>query len=426
MTEQQDPPKNDLLDETGLDTPEVEKGLSPVASIASKNIMAIAAGAAVVILMVMRVLFGTKEPEAPKEPEVRRPVEVVRPSRPLALEIPSIPELPEPPAITAPEPEIKPVAPPPNQVAPAAPVSPPPIETKPAVPADTNPVRRATEAVSVPPVQIRPAISPERMKAGMMVYGQAAPGQENMLNPATELSHDFNPGVTSADRVRVTKAGDMSATIVQGKIIDAILETAINTDLAGTIRAIVSRDIYSESGKNILIPRGSRVIGNYDASNIAYGQKRIAIVWQRIIRPDGIDIKVDSPAIDQIGRAGAEGFINNKYFETIANAILVSTVNVLWTDFFDRVYGSGNDATTTTTTGADGATTTSSSTSSATDEAIKDASNNISDALGEVATKSSASVRPTFTIDQGERIKIFVNRDLVFPYSVSSGTKILK
>ena len=77
--------------------------------------------------------------------------------------------------------------------------------------------------------------------------------------------------------------------IPQGAIIGAVMETALNSDLPGYARAVVSKDVLSFDGSTVLIPAGSRVIGEYN-SGVAQGASRIFIVWSRLIRPDGVSI----------------------------------------------------------------------------------------------------------------------------------------
>jgi len=159
---------------------------------------------------------------------------------------------------------------------------------------------------------------------------------------------------TKAEKERATKLSNLGSTIAQGKIIDAVMETAINTDLPGPLRAIVSRDIYAESGRDIMVPKGSRLIGTYN-STVQRGQVRVLIVWTRLIRPDGLDVEIDSPGVDALGRAGVQGIADNKFTEIFSGALLTSIVSIgvgLGADAID-------DNQSTTTTGTNGTTTTS-------------------------------------------------------------------
>ncbi|MEK6734195.1 MAG: TrbI/VirB10 family protein, partial [Pseudomonadota bacterium] len=151
-----------------------------------------------------------------------------------------------------------------------------------------------------------------KMNSSIMVRSGAGPSSAN-AGSSTILTQ--NPPSISA-----TYIGDMQRVIAQGKVIDAVLETAINTDLPGTLRAVVSNDVFSESGKNVLIPRGSRLVGTY-ASNVTFGITRVQIAWSRVIRPDGIDIKIASPSIDNLGRTGTEGKVDDHTLRNLSTAL---------------------------------------------------------------------------------------------------------
>lgn len=102
-------------------------------------------------------------------------------------------------------------------------------------------------------------------------------------------------------------------TIPAGELIPATLEVAINSDLPGMVRAITTRDIYSLSGGNKLIPSGSTLVGQYN-SGIVQGQSRLLMVWNRIERSDGVIVTLNSPGTDAIGRAGLGADIVERHF----------------------------------------------------------------------------------------------------------------
>lgn len=130
-----------------------------------------------------------------------------------------------------------------------------------------------------------------------------------------------------AGPVRATRPGNLSATIVEGTIIPAVLETALNSDLPGHARAIVSRDVRSFDGAAVLIPRGSRLVGQYRSATS--GQSRVFIAWSRVIRPDGVSIDLGSPAVDASGAAGVTGDVDRHSFRRFGSALLQSLVSVL-------------------------------------------------------------------------------------------------
>ncbi len=199
-------------------------------------------------------------------------------------------------------------------------------------------------------------------------------------------------------------------TIAQGKIIHAVLETAINTDLPGTLRAIVSRDTYAETGREVMIPKGSRLIGTY-STGVLRGQKRVMVVWTRLIRPDGLDIDIGSPGTDALGRGGVPGLVDNKYAEIFSAAILTSVIAIGIAAGTDAII----DNPSTTTTGGGSSTTTGSAGATAASGAVATLGS-----VSEDVVNTMLDLRPTITVDQGTLVNVFVNKDLTFPLAAGS------
>lgn len=243
---------------------------------------------------------------------------------------------------------------------------------------------------------------------------QASDAASNALGQA-DPNQAFTDSVlkaTKAEKATATRLSNLSMTIAQGKIVNAILETAVNTDLPGTMRAIISRDVYAEAGRTVMIPKGSRLLGTYNTS-VARGQRRVMVVWTRLIRPDGLDIAIGSPAVDSLGRSGVRGNVDNKYAEIFSAAILTSLITIGVAAGAEAVTDDGS-----TTSNTDGSTTRSGGAGIA---AGAEAVSNIGDISKDVI-KGVIDQRPTITIDQGTRINVFVNRDLIFPNTVLDTT----
>ena len=128
------------------------------------------------------------------------------------------------------------------------------------------------------------------------------------------------------DTVGATYMGALDRTIAQGATIDAVMETAIDSDLPGFARAVVSRDVLSFDGSTVLIPRGSSVIGQYK-SGVALGASRVFVIWQRLIRPDGVSVMLASPATDELGRGGLGGKVDRHFLQRFGGAILLSVID---------------------------------------------------------------------------------------------------
>jgi type IV secretion system protein VirB10 len=118
-----------------------------------------------------------------------------------------------------------------------------------------------------------------------------------------------------------------AATVPQGTLIPAVLETAFDSTRPGFARAIVSRDVRGFDGAKVLIPRGSSLVGEYH-SDAAPGQNRATIMWTRLLRPDGATIELDSPAVDPVGRGGVRASVNNHIPARVFNALLQSSFEI--------------------------------------------------------------------------------------------------
>ena len=189
----------------------------------------------------------------------------------------------------------------------AASATPMPVFTPP--PTTTGPVSPPT--YEVPPPTQQPQV----------VYD--APSSRT---PASD-EQQAGAGQKGEERVRAGRFANPATTVPKGTVIQAVLETALDSTRPGFARAIVSRDVFGFDGSRVLIPKGSRLIGEYKA-DLASGQKRALIQWQRLMRPDGVLINIDSPAADPLGRAGVKGDVDTHFLERFSGAILQSALDV--------------------------------------------------------------------------------------------------
>ena len=315
-------------------------------------------------------------------------------------------------------------------------IQPPPLPDEPMAPPPT--VVPPFTPVDIPPPTRVELIKPEddsaaqqqriaRMRSNMMVTSNSGGGLGGILDsepttaPTTsDPNSQFEARVvganTKAVRVEATRIGDLRRTIAQGRIIQATTESAVNTELPAPIRAIVSRDTYGEAGDEPLIPKGSRLIGTYN-TDIIGGQSRAYIVWTRLIRPDGIDIMINSPLVDQIGQAGIGGQVDTKFQQIFSRAVMASVISIAFASVSDAVNGEGASSTTNSTFGTtqsgDGATT---------------ATINALNRLGSTTDsflQRFINVRPTILVDQGTPVNVFINRDLIFPADLA-GTRVIQ
>tara|TARA_R110001606_G_scaffold395760_3_gene568773 strand:- start:10314 stop:11708 length:1395 start_codon:yes stop_codon:yes gene_type:complete len=222
-------------------------------------------------------------------------------------------------------------------------------------------------------------------------FGDGAAAQQ-----AARLSDDAQFVRDAGRPVQVQRAEiivNPSNTVTQGTMIQAVLETAIDSTLQGPIRGLVTTDVVAYDGSRILIPRGSRLIGSYSA-DVDTGQNRLLVAWERIIMPDNQSVQISSFGGDALGRSGTTGKVNNHFFRRLGAAALISTISAIPSALQDD---SGDGGVTISTGGStDPATGMSNAVSGATESAIG----------------KYVSMPPTITVNQGTRITVMVDRDL--------------
>jgi type IV secretion system protein VirB10 len=240
-----------------------------------------------------------------------------RSERPMAVANPA-PASPLRAAIPAPMPVI-----PPGAITPlgAAPPMPQPIlDTGRGNPAGTgNPL--ATPALvynAAPPAPPAPVI--EAVPAAKPSSGA----------PPANAGDDFAArlGTTGSGGATAAVALNPRTTIAQGTLIPAVLETAIDTDVPGYARAIVSADVRSFDGSHVLVPRSSRLVGQYK-SGLQAGQRRVYVIWTRLIRPDGVAVALGSPGTGYNGESGLGGKVDTHFFERFGSAMLLTVMSGL-------------------------------------------------------------------------------------------------
>lgn len=318
----------------------------------------------------------------------------------------------------------------------------PPSITPPSIPAIAAPTSPGTAGgVSLPPPPPPPGLAApampdvktslprdeaamKRLQTDMVSYGgnantaakptsKAANGGSSFVgnDPNSQFANNVIANSTTQS-VTAQRIDNLRNTIVEGKIVHSVLETAINSDLPGTIRAVVSHDVYAEAGRSILIPKGSRLLGTYNAT-VKRGQNRVFVVWTRVIRPDGITIAIGSAGVDALGRAGIEGDVDNKYMEMFTNSALTSAMTISVAAIGEALFG--DDQSSTTTNNGGGSTTT----TSPSGQAMRDAVDNIGQ-VGKSIVGTALGLQPTIYVDQGTPINVFVNKELVFPPELSN------
>lgn len=173
----------------------------------------------------------------------------------------------------------------------------------------------------------------QRLSAPLMVVNNnAVEKQTDAAQTATASSSDQNTqfmkqlSVQGTEVVEASAMGPLNSIVAEGSLIHATMESATNSDLPGYLRASVSEPVYAEDGSQVLIPGGSRLIGQYK-SGMLQGQARIFIVWTRLITPAGISVNLGSAGTDSLGVAGVGADeIDWHFWQRFGRASLLSII----------------------------------------------------------------------------------------------------
>jgi type IV secretory pathway VirB10-like protein len=220
----------------------------------------------------------------------------------------------------------------------------------------------------------------------------AIPAQANSpQNSAAQAQSPYDAGISSPTTGFFL--GDTALWI--GTIVPAVLVTAINTDLPGSIVARVSRNIYdSKTGKNLLIPQGTLIVAQYNSS-ISFAQSRVQIIWDTMIRPDGFMIDLGGMnAVDRAGMSGQEAVIDDHYFEYLKAAGIVALFSVANARMTEEVAKYGSD--------------------SSAGAVAEDTSSVVAQAGGSLVERAM-SIQPTLTVASGSTINILLNKNIYLP-----------
>ncbi len=297
------------------------------------------------------------------------------------------------PAIPAPTPSADPAAPP-NQKA-------PPLDGKGQLP----PPPSSASGHSVQP----PAQPPfNRLDASFFTDGQQQSSSGSgfgagapTLNPALtanlqgagqksgEFTGNLNPTATA--KAQASMIGNRSLLLAKGTLIDCVLNTALTSGVPGMASCTTTKPVYSDNGKTLLIDRGSVISGEFNGQ-MKTGQSRMYVLWNRLKTPKGVIANLDSPGADALGRPGLSGDIDKHWWERIGSAFMLSLVQDAIGYAATRGANNNNGA------------------SQMYFQNTQQSGENMAAAI----LKETISIPPTLSKNQGDRVTVYVARDVDF------------
>jgi len=204
----------------------------------------------------------------------------------------------------------------------------------------------------------------------------------NAIASRGRLAGQLDPTVT--ETVKAGVLPNRNFVLAKGSTLDCVLETAIDSTVPGITTCQLTRDIYSDNGKVLLLDRGSQLVGEY-SGELRQGQARMFMLWTRARTPNGVVVNLDSPAIDELGRSGVDGHIDTFFWKRFGAAILMSVLS----DSIDASRKSGNSI-------------------------YLNNTGKAAEKVVESMLQQQANIRPRLVRNQGTRIQVMVARDLDF------------
>jgi type IV secretion system protein VirB10 len=239
-----------------------------------------------------------------------------------------------------------------------------------------------------------PSVLPANAGSGGQSDANLQEHKENFIEKARE-------GREERDYSSATRAPALSKyEIKAGWDIPATLESGVNTDLPGEVKAVVRENVYdTATGQYLLIPQGSRLIGQYD-NRVSYGQSRAIVIWSRLIFPDGSSVDLDGMVgHDASGAGGFHDQVDNHYLRLVSMVLMLSA------------FTAGIEMSQPQTTSASGILSPSAEATQALGQQFGQ--------LGIEVSRKNLNIQPTVKIRPGYRFNVRVNRDIAFaePYA---------
>lgn len=280
----------------------------------------------------------------------------------------------------------------------------------PELPQEVPPVQLSQDAAAMQDVPPLPVVAEQSASSGPGGAGNAGgPPPPSLvdrriagLEGAGTGGSSAGPAATAQARASESSAQFLNspdALLVRGTYLRCVLETRIVTDIPGFTSCIVTEPVYSINGRNLLLPKGSKILGRYDqGADIA----RVAVIWDRVITPTGIDVSMQSPGVDGLGGAGHPGDYDGHWASKITSALLISLIS----DAFSWAAAEHGPPSQATLVGPGGTT--------VVEQPFESATARSMERLANQALQKSANRMGTVTINQGTVVNIYVAQDVDF------------
>ncbi|MBO9188135.1 MULTISPECIES: type IV secretion system protein VirB10 [unclassified Rhizobium] len=231
----------------------------------------------------------------------------------------------------------------------------------------------------------------KRVQQGEMDRGRGGNGEDGPL-PKVEVSAENDLSIrmkpTELQPTRAMLLPHPDFMVTEGTIIPCILQTAIDTNLAGYVKCVLPQDVRGTTNNVVLLDRGTTVVGEIQRG-LQQGDARVFVLWDRAETPDHAMISLASPSADELGRSGLPGTVDNHFWQRFSGAMLLSVVQGAFQAASTYAGSSGGGM------------------------SFNSFQNN-GEQTADTALKATINIPPTLKKNQGDTVSIFVARDLDF------------
>lgn len=275
---------------------------------------------------------------------------------------------------------------------PDAPKAPPPMPTAP---------KQAAEAI---PLKPNSPSSPDSRTPQASLPRTPSLMERRLAEASNSLAQTNAPDMGAATPRMATEPADATSAqplnhpdqlMLRGTYIRCVLETRIITDIPGFTSCVVTEPVYAFTGHTLLLPKGSKVFGKYSQEP---NGPRVAVIWDRIVTPTGIDVNMSSPGVDNLGGSGHPGDYNAHWPSRIGAALMISLLG----DAFKYEAAKHGPPQTTVTNGV------------VTQMPFESNTAKTVQSIAEQAVQRAANRPATVTIHQGTVLNVYVARDVDF------------
>lgn len=211
---------------------------------------------------------------------------------------------------------------------------------------------------------------------------------DNGLNERLGGNDDIYSSPVFTARTATKSQYNSNLLLAKGTYIPCVLRNKLISNVSGQLSCTIAENVLSENGNVVLIEKGSRVNGYYQGGSVKHGSAQLFVIWQEVKTPNNVIIPLDSGSTDELGSAGLSGYVDNHFWDRFSNAIFLSMIR----DFSGAVA------------------------SRLSEQASSDTENTReqSEAIAQTVLEQMGDIPPTIYKNQGDKVGIFVSRDVDF------------